>query len=490
VCVFDALLSPFRHWLLLIRLASLMVPAAFRANWRAEWEAEVWHAWYGMRDRGETPSFVRLQLCRFCLGSFADAAWHLRNVFDREEALCAIRNRMRSPGFCLSALASLILAMGALSGFFPATRAILMPLAYANADRVATVSQSGVSLSSRAGIPVEWVGWWQAKSKLLDGAATYRWRQDTASDESGRHFEIVNARVSDNFFALLGVRAGAGRLFRRGDASACVNCVLVSDEFARRHSGELRIGGRSVRVIGILDPGFWFLSRRIAVWSLAQPSDFAPSSRTGVVIRLGPDVTPAAAEHEMERILADADLSPWVSLVDVSLVHERVHSVFGSFALGVLLAAVMAIAGLRPAWPPFERQSFARGIFFSVKTSLLLAAVLLAGLEFTRASSITMIGGTDLATEPLTTWLYLIASMGALTWSIFDQRRRCRVCLRRLGLAMHVGCPGCLLLNWAGTELVCIEGHGMLHVPEMVSSWQEAERWTALDESWLDLFAR
>jgi hypothetical protein len=99
-----------------------------------------------------------------------------------------------------------------------------------------------------------------------------------------------------------------------------------------------------------------------------------------------------------------------------------------------------------------------------------------------------MTGGTDLLTEPLTTWLFLLAAMGALTWSVLDQRRRCRVCVRRLGLAARVGCPGCILLDWAGTELVCKEGHGMLHVPEMTSSWHEPQHWTPLDESWLALF--
>jgi hypothetical protein len=101
-----------------------------------------------------------------------------------------------------------------------------------------------------------------------------------------------------------------------------------------------------------------------------------------------------------------------------------------------------------------------------------------------------MIGGTDALTEPLSTWLFLMASMGVLSWSIHDQRRRCRVCHRRLGLPAHVGCRGCLLLDWSGTEMVCIHGHGILHIPEMISSLHEAERWTSLDDSWQGLFVR
>jgi hypothetical protein len=45
-------------------------------------------------------------------------------------------------------------------------------------------------------------------------------------------------------------------------------------------------------------------------------------------------------------------------------------------------------------------------------------------------------------------------------------------------------------LDWSGTETVCAEGHGVLHVPHLAPSWdEEAEHWIALDESWQELFA-
>jgi hypothetical protein len=40
------------------------------------------------------------------------------------------------------------------------------------------------------------------------------------------------------------------------------------------------------------------------------------------------------------------------------------------------------------------------------------------------------------------------------------------------------------LLELTGIELVCDEGHGMLHVPLMESSCVDFERWTYLDDSW------
>jgi hypothetical protein len=177
----------------------------------------------------------------------------------------------------------------------------------------------------------------------------------------------------------------------------------------------------------------------------------------------------------------------------VSILQDRVHSPLDSFLLAFSLAIIVAVLASRPRLRNLDVTSLAawrRGAFFAAKSLLLLLAVLLAGLEFTSACSITMIGGTDLLAEPLSTWLFLIGCMTALTWSIHDHRVRCRECMRRLGLAAHVGCPGSLLLSWAGTELVCISGHGMLHVPEMPSCWLEPERWTALDSSWRELFVQ
>jgi hypothetical protein len=89
---------------------------------------------------------------------------------------------------------------------------------------------------------------------------------------------------------------------------------------------------------------------------------------------------------------------------------------------------------------------------------------------------------------PVSTWLFLVTGMIALSWSLHDQCRRCRVCLKRLGNEASVGAPSYLLLDWWGTELVCSEGHGLLHVPEMKSSWLEFEQWVRLDESWKPLF--
>jgi hypothetical protein len=108
----------------------------------------------------------------------------------------------------------------------------------------------------------------------------------------------------------------------------------------------------------------------------------------------------------------------------------------------------------------------------------------------TRSESAILLASRDPGDGPFLVWLYVLGSMGVLFWAVADQRARCRVCLRLLAFPVRVGCPGCLLLDWSGTELFCSEGHGVLHVPHMAPSWdEEAERWISLDESWQGLFA-
>jgi hypothetical protein len=73
-------------------------------------------------------------------------------------------------------------------------------------------------------------------------------------------------------------------------------------------------------------------------------------------------------------------------------------------------------------------------------------------------------------------------------WILQDQRRRCPVCLRLLSNPARVGQPSCNFLGWCGTELICASGHGLLHIPEMPTSWFGTQRWLGLDPSWLCLF--
>jgi hypothetical protein len=51
---------------------------------------------------------------------------------------------------------------------------------------------------------------------------------------------------------------------------------------------------------------------------------------------------------------------------------------------------------------------------------------------------------------------------------VWDQRYRCRTCLRRLRMPVRVGSwPNMLLIGQPRTEYICLYGHGTLKVPEV-----------------------
>jgi hypothetical protein len=442
----------------LIRAAALLVPSQRREEWTKEWLAEL-H--YAQSHAGEAQSYA------FARGAFHDALWQQRDFWTLKRAA----RLAQSPWFCLAALAGVLLLCAAASGLLPLTRLALEPLPYRDADRIVTIARAA-TIATRTGVLGEDIALWRDKSLTIDGIAAYQWDRGEKS-----------ASVTENFFGVLGAKTDF-----RGCASSEKNagrCVVLSYDYWRSSGRrtDLTIDGTAYHVAGVTERGFWFLSPKIAMWRI-EP--MAANKRTGAVARLRPDATGKDARAELGAILRDAGKNDWESILEITGVESRVQFVFWVFEFSLVLAVLIILPTLRlrmPGWNPVAAA------FFLAKTGMLLAAVLLCGIEFTRASSITMLGGSDGYTA-VSAWLFVMGSTGALAWSIADQRKRCRVCLKRLGMAAHVGCTGCLLLDWAGTELVCVEGHGMLHVPEMVACWQEPDRWTVLDETWQGLFER
>ena len=75
-------------------------------------------------------------------------------------------------------------------------------------------------------------------------------------------------------------------------------------------------------------------------------------------------------------------------------------------------------------------------------------------------------------------WFLLCA--GALAAIVFDQYRRCRVCLRRLRMPVETGSWGSMLLSGRPRiEYICPYGHGTLKEDELRISGIRMPEWTA-----------
>jgi len=84
--------------------------------------------------------------------------------------------------------------------------------------------------------------------------------------------------------------------------------------------------------------------------------------------------------------------------------------------------------------------------------------------------------------------LYALVVTVGMRWALLNQEQRCQKCLRMLSQPTRVGNPSHNFLEWSGTELVCADGHGLLHVPEMQGSWCWYDLWVELDPSWSGIF--
>jgi hypothetical protein len=77
---------------------------------------------------------------------------------------------------------------------------------------------------------------------------------------------------------------------------------------------------------------------------------------------------------------------------------------------------------------------------------------------------------------------------GLLYLAIWDQRYRCRTCLRRLRMPVSAGSwPNMLLFGQPRREYICFYGHGTLKVPEVQITGSSASDWEPHEDIWTEL---
>jgi hypothetical protein len=99
-------------------------------------------------------------------------------------------------------------------------------------------------------------------------------------------------------------------------------------------------------------------------------------------------------------------------------------------------------------------------------------------------------GYFDLAYTTLLGVWFLFA-YGLFYLAIWDQRYRCRTCLRRLVMPIETGSWGHMLrLGRPQIEYICPYGHGKLNVDEVQISGTVSPAWTQQGDIWAELFAK
>ena len=243
----------------------------------------------------------------------------------------AARALRKAPRFTAAALITLTLGLGATTVIFSLVdHIVLRPLPYREVERLVVVRETIAELAdaypSLGANASHFLGWQQQCAACEDIAALRKLPLTLTGD--GDPQRLGGARVSANFFPLLGVQAAIGRGFTGDeDTPGSDRVVMLSDAFWRRQFGANRsIVGRTLllndaphAVIGVLPPEFTLpsgdalgplvgLPRDLDVY---KPLALTPRERTTpgefdyvALARLRPGVEPAAAKSQLDAVVA------------------------------------------------------------------------------------------------------------------------------------------------------------------------------------------
>jgi len=479
----------------MLHTASFLVPATERPEWNSEWFAELWHVRSSYADIDETISFQgHCDIARFCCGAFADA------LCVRELATKSVVRRAHIHGSAAQTLlwlAIILLICLFITSFLPgmqaereASRFQISP----NALLIAESADNSTKPSIAAGLYLDWK---TARQRFFLDLAFYHVTPESIQSGSSRVSWNV-ARSSTNLFALLGLPL----LHATSDESGLPRVILSHDAWMRSFGGDPEVAGRVLRVgqinatiAGVAPSGSWRLPGSPDVW-LLQPdtqiaSDLSRKTLGYVVAQLSPRGQVAMQQsgsgisaRNLEDLLIDLSATP------LSAPVEGPWSLY-EFALFLALVALPAVTSVSlgethlTARRPSVRETLRRSFFLTGKLILIAGIGLFASCDI--AYCITF------SYSPAAECLQLVSCFAiclfGFRWALADQRHRCPVCLRRVTNPASVGLASRTFLGWNGTEMICMGGHTLLHVPALPTSWFSNQRWLYSDSSWQFLFA-
>ena len=242
---------------------------------------------------------------------------HLFDEFRRELSYAA-RLLRKTPAFTATALLTLAVCLGANLTIFAVIDSVLLrPLPFPEPSRLVTVFNT----YPKAGVERDGsslTNYYERRGRIPAFASLSIYEYGTEIVGEPRSTDrLPTMRVSPDFFSTLGLGPAFGRTFTDDETTSDTDHVaILSDRFWRdRYNADPHVIGKQLRVnsvprtvIGVLPPGFHFLSSEAQVFLplASRPEDRAPSQRHSggnviqMIARLRPDATLAQAQSELD----------------------------------------------------------------------------------------------------------------------------------------------------------------------------------------------
>jgi len=229
---------------------------------------------------------------------------------------------VKSPGFTFVAVVALALGIGANTAIFSVVNAVLLrPLPFVNAEQLVKV-YGGRARGGTGYTPVSYPDFadYKKQAQSFDRVASYSLAGTTLMSGGDEPERLDGAVVSAELFPMLDAKPALGRVFsaEEDQPGAAPVIVLSYGLWQRRFNSdpkisgqEIKIGGRTATVLGVMPAGFKFpvQADRVDYWSpLSSDPGIAPLLTARgmrflpVIASLKPNVTLRQAEAEMNTI--------------------------------------------------------------------------------------------------------------------------------------------------------------------------------------------
>ncbi len=428
----------------------------------------------------------------FCAGSFRDA------LSLRREARTARPKAVPVPDAARCALILTLIGTAScgLALLIPQVRRAL-ETPYPLPRNLFLITPSGQTESASPAIRLSDFRLWRARRQhLFSDFAFYQLALKPVHITPHGITELSIARSTPNLFDLLGVQVDLAP-----DASPANQPRLILSEHLWRSgfNGDPHVVGHSIKVAlrtvlvaGILPDAAWRLPGRIDAWLLEPDLDaLSPNTRGFVLTRLVPTDEHASLGEQWGFSVPQPDgSSSFYECISPPRLAPQPFRIF-LFTAFLALLSLPAITSLSlgeystHAHRLTTRARLRRWLFLAAKLALIFPAVYFVSVDL----AYLVPGLNPVRSEYIQSVASFALGLFALHWAVRDQRRRCPVCLSTLSSPARVGQASRTFLDWNGTELICAGGHGLLHVPELPTSWFHTQRWLYLDSSWSSLFS-